>query len=255
MSSKPVASIVMSRHLRRMPDLSRRAHLSELMDKPCSYQDLRACLKNLAEVNRTTIAYRPTLQWLEQFAQPPFTDRPLHIVDIGCGGGDMLRRIERWAVRRQIAVRLTGIDLNPHAVRAASEFTAAGSRIRWIVGDAYSVDSTTESIDLVISSLFTHHLEDHEILRYLNWMERVAQRGWFISDLRRSWSSYLGFKALAMAVDWHLFIRHDGPISIRRAFRPAEWRQYIEASGLSPKSIRIDARWPGRISVSRRKQQ
>jgi len=238
-----------------MHDLSRRARLSELMDEPCSYHDLRACLKDLAEVNRTTVAYRPTLQWLEQFARSPFQERSLHIVDIGCGGGDMLRQIERWAMRRQIAVKLTGIDLNPYAVRAAREFTAAGSRIRWIIGDAYSIDTTAESIDLVISSLFTHHLEDQEILRYLTWMDRVAQRGWFISDLRRSWPSYFGFKALAMAVDWHLFIRHDGPISIRRAFRLAEWRQYIEASGLPRHSIRIDAHWPGRISVSRKKRR
>ena len=76
-------------------DFSRRAQLTELMDEPCSYAELRDCLRDLMHVNRTVLTYRPTLEWLEQFAG--VTNGPLHIVDVGCGAGDMLRRIEQWA--------------------------------------------------------------------------------------------------------------------------------------------------------------
>jgi SAM-dependent methyltransferase len=233
------------------PDFSRRSDLSELMDSPCSYEDLRKCLRDLACVNRVTFAYRPTLRWLEQLSGLPNGERPLHIVDVGCGGGDMLRYIERWAERKHIAIRLTGIDRNPDAIRAAQEFTHADSAIRWIVGEAYSFDSEAEPVDLVISSLFTHHLSDEGILRFLGWMERVACRGWFVNDLYRNRVSYLGFKILAWAARWHRFVRHDGPVSICRAFLPNEWRRYAEESGLSPDSIRIDVRWPARLCVAR----
>jgi SAM-dependent methyltransferase len=237
------------------PDLSCRAALSEMMDGSCIYPDFRQCLHDLAQVNRTVFAYRPTLQWLEQFVHLSLPAQPLHIVDVGCGGGDMLRRIERWAAQRRLPVRLTGLDMNPFAIRAAREFTPAKSEIQWIVGEAGSLESGAEPIDVVISSLFTHHLADDEIVRFLIWMEGVAHYGWFINDLYRSRTSYLGFKALALAARWHRFVRHDGPVSILRSFLPAEWQRYAEASGLLPGSIRIDNRWPARLCVARMKQQ
>ncbi len=241
--------------LERIPDLSHRATLSELMDEPCSYEDLRGCLHDLSQVNRVTFAYRPTLQWLDQMIRVPHPDRPVHIVDVGCGGGDMLRRIERWASRNQVQLCLTGIDLNPLAIRIAREFTPKESKIQWIVGDAYTSDTAIEPIDLVISSLFTHHLVDDEIIKFLGWMEHVTRRGWFISDLHRSTASYVGFRVLATAAHWHHFIQYDGPTSIRRAFRSSDWQRYIEASGLRQHSIHVESHWPGRLCVSRSKLQ
>jgi SAM-dependent methyltransferase len=237
-----------------LPDLSRRAVVSELMDGACSYQDFRQCLHDLAQVNRVSLGYRPTLQWLEQIVHLSFPAHPLHIVDVGCGGGDMLRRIERWAAKWRIPVRLTGMDMNPFAIRAAREFTPANSEIQWIVGEAGSLETAAEPIDLVISSLFTHHLADDELIRFLMWMERVTRQGWFINDLYRSQAYYFGFKALALAARWHRFVRNDGPISFLRSFLPAEWERYAKASGLSPISIRIDNRWPARLCVARSKQ-
>ena len=45
-------------------DFSRRAQLTELMDEPCSYAELRDCLRDLTHVNRTVFSYAPTLEWL-----------------------------------------------------------------------------------------------------------------------------------------------------------------------------------------------
>jgi SAM-dependent methyltransferase len=208
-------------------------------------------LHDLVQVNRTARGYRPTLQWLEHAAQRSHQRRTLHIVDVGCGGGDMLRRIMDWGVRKRISVRLTGIDLNPLAVRVAREFAPIDSRIRWIVGEMDSIDT---AYDPIISSLFTHHLADDEIVRFLAGMERVARRGWFINDLYRTWISYFGFKTMALAARWHHFVRHDGPVSIRRAFLPAEWKLYAEASGLATDSVHINICWPARLCVARMKK-
>lgn len=231
-----------------------RAQLSEWMDEPCSHSDLRACHHDLAQVNRITLAYRPTLQWLQRVVPRSRELRPLHIVDVGCGGGDMLRRIESWARREQIPVRLTGVDSNPLVHRVARELTPVDSKIRWVAGEADAIDTAHDPIDFVISSLFTHHLADDQIVRFLVWMERVAHHGWFINDLRRSRISYYGFTMMAMAARWHHFVRHDGPVSIRRAFLPEEWGQYAAASGLPTGSVHIDSRWPARLCVARMKR-
>lgn len=236
------------------PDFSRRAHLSELMDEPCSYEELRDCLRDLAQVNRLSFGYRPTIGWLKQFTDLPSDQFPLHIVDIGCGGGDMLRHIETWAARKRFAVNLTGIDLNPSAIRAAREFTAEKSQIRWLAQDAYSLDVLEQPVDLVISSLFAHHLSDNEIVYFLAWMESVTRHGWFINDLYRSQTPYSAFRTLSNVARWHRFVRHDGPVSFRRAFQPDDWRSYIDAAGLHAQQVSIRSAWPARLCVARRRQ-
>ena len=240
-------------------DFTHRAHLSEWMEEPCAYEEFRECLRDLAQVNRVTFAYRPTLHWLDGLMEhigPPDSlapGAPLHIVDVGCGGGDMLRRIARWAKARRLPVRLTGIDLNPYAARAAREFTGPGgldTPIRWVTGDAFSLEADAP-MDVVLSSLFTHHLPDSEIVRFLEWMERVSVRGWFVNDLHRERLPYHAFKLLAAAARWHRFVRHDGPVSIRRSFRAEDWTAYLRAAGMAEVPVAIAPFRPARLCVGR----
>jgi 2-polyprenyl-3-methyl-5-hydroxy-6-metoxy-1,4-benzoquinol methylase len=235
------------------PDFSRRAELDELMDGPCSYEDLRACLRDIARVNTLTMAYRPTMQWLEGLVRSASLSGPLRVVDVGCGYGDMLRRIERWAARRGLAIELTGVDLNANAVRAAREATAAESGIKWIIGDVYSCAEAAEA-DVVISSLLAHHLEEGEIVSFLRWMEGTARVGWFVNDLHRQAVPYYEFRAVAMAARWHRFVRHDGPVSIRRSFVTEDWRRLCEAAGLDLRAVTIEEYRPARLCVVRVKQ-
>ena len=162
----------------------------------------------------------------------------------------MLRQIERWAEHDGIDVRLTGIDLNPYAARAARETAPPSSAIEWITGDAFSYDPDIP-IDIVISSLFTHHLPDDEIVRFLAWMERVAQRGWFINDLHRERLPYYGYSLLSRAMGWHRFVQHDGPVSIRRAFQPDDWYSYLTRAGITLDSVSVNTFRPARLCVAR----
>ncbi len=137
--------------------------LPELMDGDCSYEDFRSCLRSLEQINRWLLGYRPTLAWLKQL--PRGLRDPVHIVDVGCGGGDILRQIAGWARRRGTAVRLTGIDLNPYAARAATEFTPKELGIAWVTGNALLYRPAKAGRYLLVSSLMAlHHLEDEEIV-------------------------------------------------------------------------------------------
>lgn len=233
-----------------VPELSGRARLTELMDGPCTYKEFRDCLRDLAKVNRMTRAHKLTMQWLAAVVREYTEPRPLHIVDIGCGGGDLLRSVEQWAAREQVTVRLTGIDVHPYAIRAAREFTDATSSIRWQVSDAHDF-AANEPVDFVVSSQMAHHMRDEEIVQFLKWMERTAARGWLVNDLYRTRAAFVGFRMLAWAARWHRFVRNDGPVSIRRGFRSQDWQQYVELAGLAADSVRIEAHWPARICVGR----
>ena len=132
--------------------------------------------------------------------------------------------------------------------KVESRRTSTG--ITWVTGDVLDF-APGEEIDLVISSLFTHHLKDGEIVRFLAWMERTAALGWFINDLKRARGSYIGFTLLAHAMRWHRFVQHDGPVSIQRSFREADWQRHARDAGLDAGAVQIGDAWPGRLCVGR----
>jgi 2-polyprenyl-3-methyl-5-hydroxy-6-metoxy-1,4-benzoquinol methylase len=234
-------------------DLSRRAQLVEMMDQPCSYEQLRGCLHDIARVNRLTFAYRPTISWMEELiAAHPSSSGPLRVVDVGCGDGDMLRRIDAWAAKRGVPVALTGIDLNPDAIRAAREETPQhiGQRIEWIAGDALS-NAVTGDIDVVICSLLTHHLTDPQIVQFLQWTERTTRRGWFVNDLHRKAVPYHLFRLWAPFTNWHPFVKNDGAVSIRRSFVAEDWKRLCAAAELDAKAVSIKEYRPARLCVGR----
>ncbi len=234
-------------------DFSHRSAEPELMDTEATgFEEFRGCLVDLERVNRWTMTYRPMMAFLEMLARRGLlpSDRPLVVVDVGSGYGGMLRSIDRWAARREMAVDLTGVDLNPWSAAAATQATPAGRPIRWITADLF--DYRPEGgIDLIVSSQFTHHLDDPALIRFIGWMERTARLGWFIGDLHRHWLPYHAFRLWSRLAGWHRFVQHDGPISIARAFTAADWRRLLAEAGVPAGAVEIAWRIPFRLCVSR----
>lgn len=227
--------------------------LPELMDGDCSYEDFRACLLSLEQINRWLLGYRPTLAWLNRLL-PALHDHalpvPVHILDVGSGGGDLLRKIAIWARKRGIAVELTGIDLNLYAARAAAEFTPAQLGIQWVTGNALEY-RPHKPVHIIVNSLMAHHLENDEVAVLLKWMNATAQVGWFINDLERSELSCRMFQLVDRIAGWHPFVRHDGPVSFRRAFREEDWVRLLKAAEVPREAVTIEHWRPGRLCVGR----
>jgi SAM-dependent methyltransferase len=235
-----------------MPDFSLRTLTPELMDtEPADYETFRACLVDLAIVNRLTLAYRPTLVFFQRLlAEGRWpVGEPLRVLDIGSGYGDPLRVLARWAERRGLYIDITGADLNPFATRAAEAATPPGAPIRWRTADALTLDGPRP--DVVTSSLFAHHLGDDDLVRFIAWSEKTARVGWLVNDLRRSRLSYHGFSLLSRAMAWHRFVQHDGPVSIARAFTDEDWKGVLSAAGVPRGGARVVRRFPFRLCVER----
>lgn len=239
-----------------MLDFSKRSNDTEWMDSPeVDAEEFRACLADLARVNRLTLGYRPTLDFLDRLLASGHPGRPIAIVDVGSGYGDMLREIDAWALRRGVEVSLTGIDVNPWARVAASAATRSRRQIQWVTADVFAYNPPG-GIDVVVSSLFTHHLPDSSIVRFLAWMEANARLGWFINDLHRHPLPYHLFRGFAKLAGLHHFVQHDGPVSIARAFVPADWRRLLLAGGIDQDPVEdpVEIEWklPFRLTVGRR---
>lgn len=203
-------------------------------------------MRDLASVNTVTLARPPTLAFLRLVARR--SAGTLSLLDVGSGEGDMLRRIARWGARRGTALRLEGIDLNPACTEAARAATPSDLPITYRTGNVF--DEAPGSVDVVISSLVTHHMSDDEIVHFLQWMERTARRGWFINDLHRHPLAYQGFRALSWTAGWHPTVRHDGAISVLRSFVRTDWERLLRQAGLDRVA---QVRWhvPFRYCVSR----
>ena len=220
-------------------DFARRADEPEWMDAddvpPATYA---ALIADLARVNTVTLARPPTLEWL---ARATAGVDSFSVVDVGFGHGDMLRAVARWAKRAGKRVQLTGIDLNS---RSAPVATAAseGLGIRYLTGDAAALAGQP---DYIISSLVAHHMTDAELAGFVRWMEATAVRGWFINDLHRHRVAWMGFRLLAGLLRWHPIVRHDGALSVRRAFVRADWAPLLAAAGVTEADVRwhVPFRW------------
>jgi len=234
-------------------DFSRRADLHELRDEPCTREVLRACLRDLARVNRWFLGYRPVLDFLKGTSWPA-RNGPLRILDVGCGYGDGLRRIESWARRGGVAVELTGIDLNPDTIAIAAQAAPPDSKIRWVHANVFDLPMPAPA-HLIVNSLFTHHLRDDEVVHFVHWMEENAQLGWLVNDLSRAPVPYHLFRWFSKAAGLHPFVQHDGPVSFLRAFVADDWRKLCAAAGLASKDFEILSYKPARLCVRRRRSQ
>ena len=225
--------------------LAVRAEAEELMDAPdLDPAVLAAVLKDLAQVNRVTLAARPTLAFLARVLKGR---QSFKLLDVGFGDGDMLRLIARWAKRRGIAAELVGIDLNPASLPAARARTPADLPIDYRAGDYATLAG--EGWDVVISSLVAHHMTRDQLVAFLRFMEQEARLGWIVNDLHRSAFAHWGFPILATVFRWHPIVKHDGTLSIARSYRAPEWAPLLAEAGVS--DARVVHRFPFRLCVER----
>ncbi|MEB4210889.1 methyltransferase domain-containing protein [Mycobacterium sp. 94-17] len=212
--------------------LSSRSTQPETMDdESTDLATYQRCLGELAVVNRMTFTHYPTIRWLAcaTAAIPP--GGTVTVLDVACGHGDLSRAIATWARRRGLKVRLSGIDANPRSTAIAREVTPQCMDIEYRTADVFEY-AFTEQPDFIVSSHFTHHLSDDDVVKFLSWLDENAGRGWHIVDLQRHALPYYSFPALARVMRWHRILREDGVISIARSFRRDDWRTYLDRAGM-----------------------
>lgn len=233
-------------------DLRRRSTQSELMDtEPVAFAEFHECLQELEVINVCTLAYRPTLQWLRRMLEGTKPGEAVSVLDVGSGGGDMLRRICRLLNRRGLTADLAGVDLNPWSKQSAAQSTPPEMHIAYETSDIFSFDRSRRA-DFIICSNFTHHLSDSELVRFIHWMEDHAVRGWFINDLHRHLLPYYFIKVLFGILPLNRLTANDGPISVSRAFTATDWRLILVESGVGDRA-KVEWFFPFRYAVARRK--
>jgi 2-polyprenyl-3-methyl-5-hydroxy-6-metoxy-1,4-benzoquinol methylase len=206
----------------------REAHLVEWMDLPdCDPQKLERTFRAFEVVNRWigrwgTLARQYVLPLLWEHARQGRTE-PFRILDVGAGGGDVLRRLQGFVRDVPIPVALVGVDPDPRAMSLANILSdGVDPPIRWLECRAEDLLRQGERFHLVISNHVLHHLNDSEVPPFLKTLEDLALERVLVTDIRRSRLGYIGFAAASRVLFPGTFISVDGLLSIRRSFRPSE---------------------------------
>ncbi|WP_232528760.1 methyltransferase domain-containing protein [Mycetocola zhujimingii] len=198
---------------------SRDTEAAEWMDDPdCDLPTLLRTYAHFRIVNAVVAGWR--LTYLTEL-RPRFTGTTHTLLDIGTGGGDVVRALARLARRDGIRLDITAIDPDPRAAAYVESLPATdGIRYR----RASSADLVTEGakFDFVISNHVLHHLSARELGAVLADSERLASVLAVHSDIRRTRLGYALYSVITGIFFHRSFVRDDGLISIRRSYLTPE---------------------------------
>jgi 2-polyprenyl-3-methyl-5-hydroxy-6-metoxy-1,4-benzoquinol methylase len=226
-------------------NLRNRDHQPELMDAPdLAPERYLGSLRGLSRVNAVTGSAK--ILWPEILAAARATPgKPLRVLDVACGGGDVPIALLRRVRAQRLPVVIDGCDVNSIAVQQATERAKSLGVSATFFQLNVLEDALPDDYDIVMSSLFLHHLSGNEARDFLSNAADAARRLVLIHDLVRCraglWLAQIGMRVLFC----NDVCVHDGPRSVEGAFTVEEMRRLALDAGLD--ACRIEARFPYRF--------
>lgn len=230
-----------------MPDLSERSMTAELMDDlEASGEDLSRALVELDSINYLLGGNYVTLNGLSRLLKSAHAYR-VKIADLGCGSGEMLKRIRRLTDKQNIEATLVGFDANRNVIKHATLHTPATCRIQYEAVNIFSDEFKERKFDVVTATLFFHHFTDGQLIAFFRQLKSQVSLGMVINDIHRHWFAYYAIKILTRLISRSAMVKHDAPASVSRAFKKKELRQIIDTAGV--RQYEIKWRWAFRWQV------
>lgn len=225
----------------------KRIVVPELLDSDAGTpQEVAASLADLRWLNRWFGGVSTTVSLLRQAARQIGRDR-LTFLDVAGASGDGALAAKRRLACDGIHLDVTCLDRAPSHLALATH----GEGPQAVAGDALHLPFADNSIDLVGSSLFLHHLEPHEVKSFMVESLRVCRHAVVVNDLRRSWLHWVSAFA-GRALYRSRLTRHDAPVSVRRAYTTDELRQLLGVCG--PRRLDLSQHYFFRIGIVAWKQ-
>ena len=224
--------------------LKQRQREPEVMDDPAlDLERHRAALRGLSRLNgmsaSVNIVWPPIARLARQLKAPR-----LRILDIATGAGDIPLRLWHRGQRANLALEIHGVDISPKAIAFARERAeASGAAITFDALDVLN-DELPRGFDVVMSSLFVHHLDDPQVVALLRSMSGAAGHLMLVSDLRRNLWGWMLAHSAARLLTTSAVVHTDAPLSVKGAYTMSEFQALAVKAGLSDATTRC--RWPAR---------
>lgn len=223
-----------------------RAMEPELMDQPgLDPMDHAQALAGLRRINLLSGSAEQLWPPIRKRATQAQRSRPLRVLDVACGGGDLLLRLGQKARRAGIAVDLAGCDMS----RQALEISQATLSRDGFSGEFHVCnvceDPLPKGYDVITSSLFLHHLEEAQVVHVLCAMRDSGADLLVLTDILRSRLGLALAKTVPPLLSRSPIVHTDAVLSVRAAYTRDEIRQLVFAAALPHARIRWC--WPERF--------
>jgi len=196
-----------------------------------SPSEVASALRSLRWVNQFFGGKRMHRRLLQRATARVPSGRHLHLMEVASGRGDVLASAAASLQWPREQLRLTLLDRSVHHLPGEDNPWPAGlPQPERLTADALAIPLENDSVDIISNCLFFHHLTEEEAALYLLEALRVARVAVVVNDLERHWLHY-GLARLFSLVDPSRISRHDGPISVRRAYTLDEISRLAAATG------------------------
>ena len=231
------------------PSFEHRIYAPEQMDAPdCDADKLRRTYTQLSIINRGLSRMRGLLakHVLEDIKR---VGGPATIVEVGCGGGDVLAWLAKCTAGFDAPVRLVGIDSEARAVARARHKLARFPNVSVVQGGIDDIANLSGGADYVFCNHMLHHIPPQDLVAVLRSLRAAAGRRLLINDLERSQVAYVLYTGLAALAFHRSFVFSDGRLSIRKGFRVPELQQACLEAGYDP-GFSVTRVWPWRVVIT-----
>ncbi len=233
-----------------MPDFSKRSLLPEKMDQPdVAENETQQALHELEVVNKLLGGYHVILNALEKIK---WEKRTYTIIDLGIGGGDMLRAIADWAIKNNKTVNLIGVDWNPVMIKYAQQNSSQYPNITFHTMNVFDDTLMKMNADITMNSLFCHHFDNEELITLVKRMVQLASQNVIINDLHRNWFAYYSIKIITGIFSKTYLVKYDAPLSVARSLSRKEWQHILATAGIT--NYRLKWMWAWRWQLIINKQ-
>ncbi len=222
-----------------MSRFDQRSREKEIMDDlDCSGPVLEQTLRELKTINRLLGGNGVTNRGLSQVVQR-FPQDQYSLVDLGCGGGDMIAVMQTWASKKNIPIRFIGADANANTITLAKERQKALSDVHWQVANVFDSTFLEDQVDIATCTLFTHHFTDEELVQLFQGLKQKVRLAIVINDLHRHPLAYYSIKWLTHWFSKSPMVQNDAALSVLRSFKRRDWKSIFEEAGLG----KVEIRW------------
>ena len=221
----------------------------ELMDGDgYSADELRTNFRDIQRVNRWFGGTSTILTALSELIPPGATK--ISLLDLATGVADIPLAVQRWCDGRGYEAEIMATDVSPQILALAKAEVAGSTRIHLQQTDARALPFENDAFDIVTCSLALHHFAPADAAQVLREMDRVCRTGFIVNDLRRGVVGYGATWLASRLTTRNRLTRHDAPLSIKRAYTPAELRALLDDADVQNVSIKT-LPWFRMVAVKR----
>jgi len=203
----------------------------ERLDGPLPAAVLGATLGDIDRLNAWFGGHALTLRRVRRAEARLPRGHRLVVVDVGGGRGDLAVNIVRWARRRRRPVRVLVVDSDAPTLSLARQRTAAYPEIALVQADAAVLPLRDGAADVAVAALTLHHLDQDAAVGCLAAMAAASSLA-VVNDLLRTRTSLALVWLTTRLLRLHPVSRHDGPLSVRRAYSAGEVVKLAEKAGV-----------------------